>query len=288
MVNQKRQLILSGLNGPTRLDRAIRNQFPAWGRRAVQSMVNGGQVRVNDRVVWLCSWKVDNGDRLAIMASPPPKPEAPTTFDDAWLIAEEADLIAVNKPAGLLSEKPRRREATNLLDLAQERFGLLHLFHRLDRDTSGVVLLTRSGQINRYLDEAFKANTVKKEYIALVSANNDLPSEGIIEARIGPHPKRRDMMVIVRRGGKRAVTRYRLAETVGDMQRVILWPQTGRTHQLRLHLAHLGAPILGDRLYNPTHKNTSRLMLHARTISLPEDGSFRQRSFTAILPAIFS
>lgn len=277
---------LSGLRGPTRLDKALRACFPDWGRRAVQRIITARQVQVNGRTVWLASWKVNNGDRLEVVNAPTAKPTPPERFDPAWLLAEEGDLLVVNKPAGLLSESPPRRQAVNLLDLAQARFGPLTLVHRLDRDTSGVMLLSRPGPINAYLDGVFKERTVKKEYVAVVAVPNRLADMGTIDAYIGSHPQRREMVAVVKRGGKPAITDYAVAETSGERQLVTLWPRTGRTHQLRVHLAHLDAPILGDRLYGQAD-SAPRLLLHAHHLHLPAAEAYPARSFTAPMPKGF-
>ncbi len=172
------------------------------------------------------------------------------------------------------------------MQLAQERFGPLVLFHRLDRDTSGVILLTRSGEVNAYLDTAFKSHTIVKEYLAVVGTPNQLAAQGTIEARLAAHPQRHDQRTVAIRGGERAVTRYAIEQEQAGRQLVRLWPETGRTHQLRVHLAHLGAAILGDRLYgNP--KLAERLLLHAERICLPAAEGFPARSFHAPLPANF-
>lgn len=281
----KTSFTVAGLDKPTRLDRALRNHFPQWGRQAVQRLISGGKVMVNGRTVWLASWEINNGDRLEIAETPPPKPQAPDRFDDAWIIAETPELIAVNKPAGLLSEPTRWGKGVNLLDLATARFGSLVLFHRLDRDTSGVVLLTRPGPINQYLDRAFKSRTIEKEYLAVVRAPNRLAAAGVIDTRLAPDPKRRDKMRIVDRGGQRAVTRYAVEAEADGRQLLRLWPETGRTHQLRIQLAHLGAPILGDRLYGPLLGE--RLLLHAYRISLPGAEEFPAYTFIAPLPVSF-
>lgn len=278
---------ITGLTAPTRLDRALQGHQPAWGRSAVRALIEGCQVRVNGQLVWLCSWQVRNGDRIELLALPEAKPQPFDHFDDAWIIAEEADLAAVDKPAGLLSESPRWRQAANLLDLARQRFGPVHLFHRLDRDTSGVVVLTRSAATNRYLDAAFKQGAVLKEYLAVVAAPNQLQADGVIHLPIGRHPARRDMVAVVQSGGQRAVTRYQIIHEDPARQWLLLWPETGRTHQLRVHLAHMGAPILGDRLYNPGDHGVSRLMLHAARITLPASDAFPRRTFTAPLPVDF-
>ena len=278
---------VAGLPAPTRLDRALQAHQPAWGRSAVRGLIEGRQVRVNGRPVWLCSWQVHNGDRIELLALPEAKPQPFEHFDDAWIIAEEPDLAAVDKPAGLLSESPRWREAGNLLDLARQRFGPVHLFHRLDRDTSGVVLLTRNAAINHYLDAAFKQGAVEKEYLAVVAAPNQLQAEGVIRLPIGRHPTRRDMMAVVETGGQRAVTRYRVIHAGPAQQWLRLWPETGRTHQLRVHLAYLDAPILGDRLYHPDARGAPRLMLHASRISLPASAAHPQRAYVAPTPPEF-
>ncbi len=283
----KTEFTARSLAKPTRLDRVLRDQFPLWGRQAVQRLITAGKVQLNGRVVWLASWEVNNGDRLEIASPPTPKTPPPATFDDAWVIAEEEELIAINKPAGLLCEPKRFSQTPSLLELASARFGKLILFHRLDRDTSGIVLLTRAGVINKYLDTAFKSHTILKEYLAVVASPNCLAPSGIIDARLGPDPERRDQMTVVQRGGQRAVTRYAIESDSSGRQRVRLWPQTGRTHQLRLHLAHLGAPIIGDRLYGPRPREDQRLLLHAERLELPATDAYPARSFAAPLPEGF-
>jgi 23S rRNA pseudouridine1911/1915/1917 synthase len=272
---------------PTRLDRCLRDQFPQWGRQAVQRLIAGGKVKLNGRIVRLASWEVMSGDRLEIAETPADKARAPTGFDDAWIVAEDGDLIVLNKPAGLLSEASRFGKTTSLMDLARLRFGEVLLFHRLDRDTSGIILLSRPGAINKYLDTAFKSRGVHKEYLAVVLATNRLQKTGVIDNHLGPHPKRRDQMAIVRSGGQRAITRYKIEAEAAGKQLVRLWPETGRTHQLRVHLASLGAPIIGDRLYGPPPKDGQRLLLHAQRLELPAAEGFPARAFELPLPTQF-
>ncbi len=283
----KALFLVKGLDKPVRLDRALRDQFPRWGRQAVQQAISAGKVRLNGRAVWIASWEVHNGDRIEVANPPVEKVEAPARFEEAWILREDDDLIAVNKPAGLLSEPTRFSDAASLLSLAQARFGEVVLFHRLDRDTSGVVILTRPGLVNKYLDTAFKSRTVHKQYLAVVSLPNRLDRSGVIDARIGPHSERRDKMAIVQRGGQHAITRYEVMQELGGKQLVRLWPETGRTHQLRVHLAHLGAPIVGDRLYGAGPKEHERLLLHAQRIELPEAEGFLARTFEAPIPQGF-
>lgn len=283
------------LPAPTRIDKVIRAQYPQWGRSAVQSVITAKKVSVNGRKVWLCSWKINNGDRIEV-PNPPAEKEAPVQrFDDEWIVAVQGNLIVFNKPSGLLAEPTRSIKSTSLLSLAKERFGPVTLRHRLDRDTSGVILATRQGPeskvLNRYLDEAFKSGRIKKSYIAFIDAGQNLERAGEIRTRLDTDPRRRDRMVVVEKGGKHAITRYQIEEAHNGRQQVRLWPQTGRTHQLRVHLQHLGAPILGDRLYGnkrvDERHGVERLMLHAEEIALPQADGYEAQAFVAPLPKEF-
>lgn len=271
-----------------RLDRCLRARFPQWGRQAVQRAICAGHVRVNSKVVWLASWQVRAGDRIEVSEPPEEKPAAPEIFDPAWLIADDGVIFAVNKPDGLLAEPTRWGAGVNLRDLAAAWTGEpLILFHRLDRDTSGVILLTRPGPINAWLDTQFKRHTVRKEYVAVVAGAGALAAEGTIDLRLAPDPHRRERMVVVPRGGQPARTHYRLESLEGGRVVVRLWPETGRTHQLRVHLAAQGAPILGDRLYGDA-SSAPRLMLHALRITLPAGEGSPARTFEAPLPSSFT
>ena len=282
---------LRNVDGTTRLDRALRATFPDWGRQTVDRLIAGRDVTVNGRTVWLASWKVRNGDRIEVFADPTPKTPPPAAFDDAWIIADEAHWLVVDKPAGLLSHSTRWSDSPGLLELAQARFPqeaeTLALFHRLDRDTSGLVLFSRTAAANRYLDHAFKARLVEKEYLAVVPTPNRLAATGDINLPLAPDPARRDKMRVVDKGGKWALTRYEVLSTRDGRQLVRCWPVTGRTHQLRVHLAALGAPIIGDRLYAGETNLRQRLMLHAHRLTLPAQEGWPQSIFGAPLPAEF-
>jgi 23S rRNA pseudouridine1911/1915/1917 synthase len=278
---------VAGLRDPARLDQVLRHRFPEWGRQAVQRLIAARGVQVNGKVVWLASWQVRNGDRIDIEGAPAAKPALLSTWDDRWLLARDEHMIAVDKPAGMLAERPPHRDAPNLHTLAEARFGPLVLVHRLDRDTSGVLMLARTAQANRVLSTALREHTIEKEYVAVVAAPNLLAAEGRIDARLAPDSQQRERMIVVAKGGQGAVTRYMVIARKPDRQLVRLWPQTGRTHQLRVHLASMQAPILGDRLYGDALA-APRLLLHARRLVLPPLEWGGERVLVAPLPAEFA
>ena len=277
-------ITVDNLKKTSRLDRVLNDVLPDAGRKAVNRLIQDKQVKVNGKTVWLNSWKVKNGDTLTLLSVPDNLPETVQSFDGSWIIADDGDVIALNKPAGLLSQKTKYGKQPDLLSMAESHFGKVTLFHRLDRDTSGVILLTRGGAINRYLDTAFKTKTITKQYVALVSAPNQLSESGTIQLRLDSQPGKSNRMQVVERGGKLAITDYRVEKTGKGQALVYLRPETGRTHQLRVHLAHYDAPILGDRIYSPDSEKYERLYLHAHQITLPASDNFPERTFTAPLP----
>lgn len=280
-------IIVSKLEKPTRLDRFLRTQFPEWGRQAVNQIINQRDVTINGKKVWLNSWKVKNGDKITVLNVPDALPQAPTRFDDAWLIHDDSDMIAIHKPVGLLSQETKWNKDGNLLSLARERFGRVTLFHRLDRDTSGVVLLTRGGKINQHLDQCFKNQSIKKEYLAIVRKPNQLEASGSITETLDKHYQRRDMMMVVSKGGQSAHTDYKIESENETLQLLRLELRTGRTHQIRVHLQSMNAPIVGDRLYGKKDEPATRLMLHAHRITIPAFEDKPERQFEAPVPDEF-
>jgi 23S rRNA pseudouridine1911/1915/1917 synthase len=194
------------------------------------------------------------------------------------------------------------RSGTLVNALLHHRAGLVESFgagtprpgivHRLDKDTSGVLIVDKNVAAHEFLARQFQERRVRKRYIAVVAGR--LPAaEGSIDTRIARDPKDRKKFTCVASGGRQAVTRYRLlrafpAGTAGYGY-VLLAPRTGRTHQLRVHMKYLGAPVLGDPLYSRPDARFphATLMLHARSLSLALPGEATPRTFTAPIPTRF-
>lgn len=197
-----------------------------------------------------------------------PVPEIEIVYEDKWL-------AVVNKPEGLLSV-PGKEEAVSVYSLMRERYPDTDsplMVHRLDMATSGLMVIAKSKEAHRHLQEQFEKRLIRKRYIALLEGNV-VQDKGIIDLPICPDPLDRPRQVVDRMHGKPAITEYEVLERTDNRTRVAFYPHTGRTHQLRVHAAHplgLHCPIVGDELYG--HK-ADRLYLHAEALEFrhPETG----------------
>jgi 23S rRNA pseudouridine955/2504/2580 synthase/23S rRNA pseudouridine1911/1915/1917 synthase len=182
------------------------------------------------------------------------------TRDALNILLNDADLVAVEKPAGLATI-PGRGETDSLLERIAAQLNLPHkgeadprirVVHRLDKDTSGVMLFAKNIETQRHLSHQFQNNQVEKEYLALVVGHPDA-DEGEIDGAIGPHPNAKTRMAVLKHG-RPALTRWKLEKRFRTMSLLRVFPETGKTHQIRVHLKHIGLPLAIDALYNPPRK----------------------------------
>jgi len=285
-----RHLEVSEGDADMRLDRWFHREFPGVGHGRLAKLLRTGQIRLDGR-------RCKAGDRLrpGQTVRVPPLPdeapparssETPRAPDDATIadlrrriLYRDEDLIAIDKPSGLAVQggTGTKRHLDAMLDgLRFDAAERPRLVHRLDRDTSGVLLLARSAAAARKLGELFKSRETEKIYWALVAGMPDAP-EGIIDLPLAKQPGRGGERVRVdAEAGQRAISRYHVVDHAGSkVSWLELKPVTGRTHQLRVHCATIGCPILGDGKYGGSAAFATgidlakRVHLHARSISLP-------------------
>ena len=254
-------------------------------------MIDAGLVTVEGRVP-KASEKVREGLEVTVTVPPPEETGLQPEPIPVTIIYQDPDIIVVDKPAGLtVHPAPGHPQGTlvNALLAAcpdlQGISGTLRpgIVHRLDKDTSGLLVVAKNDRAMRSLQAQLKERQVHKTYLALVHGVPK-PREGQIEAPIGRHPKNRKKMAVVE-GGRESVTRYRVREELpGGYSLLEVEPVTGRTHQIRVHLAAIGHPIIGDAVYGRASKLLGRQFLHAHRLGFRMPASGREIEFESPLP----
>jgi 23S rRNA pseudouridine1911/1915/1917 synthase len=272
-----------------RLDKYINRQCPEFSRTQAQKLIDGGHVTVNGGA-GKASQKLQSGDQVTVVVSPPEPSTLIPEDIPLKIIYEDEDLLVVDKPPGLtVHPAPGHYSGTLVNAVLAHVPGLKAgeasrpgIVHRLDKDTSGLIIVAKNAQAHLKLAEQFKNRTVTKIYLALVQGQLT-PDEGIIEANIGRSPRDRRQMAVVSRG-RAAATRYKVIQRIGNYTLLEVRPQTGRTHQIRVHLAAIGFPVVGDGTYGAKSPFLARQFLHAHQLGfkLPSTGEYRE--FQSELP----
>lgn len=255
----------------TRLDHRLVKEHPDYNRSTLQRFIRAGFVKVNGEPVKKPNFQVLEDDKIELSA-----PNDFKTLPKPETIYEDDNVIVLNKPAGMLSmAKGEWCPETTLED-----FGLL--VHRLDRDTSGVVILAKNEETQKMLRKQFQDRKTHKTYVAIVEGHPKM-DEALIDLPIIRNLKRPNTFLVAP-GGKESKTYYRVLKSNDKYSLLELKPETGRTHQLRVHLNYLGCPILGDSVYG---NGGERMYLHAHKLEITiPDGD--RRTFEAPVPAEFN
>lgn len=248
-----------------RLDHFLTCQLPAHSRAYLQQLILAGQILVGGRPT-KASYRLRERDHITVTL-PPPRPSAVAPeMIPLDVLYEDPHLLVVNKPAGMVMHpSPGNRSGTLVNALlghcthlsgigGVERPGIVH---RLDKDTSGVLVVAKDDETHRDLTRQFKDRSVRKVYLAIVWGDLQ-PPEGVIDAAIGRHPVHRQKMSTRARAGREAVTEYRVLQRLGMLTLVELRPRTGRTHQIRVHMAAIGYPLFGDPTYGHSPRDFNR------------------------------
>ena len=282
--NERRSFVASAAG---RIDAVISANDTALTRAGAQKLIAEGLVELNGQPVRK-STRVEAGDEVSYVVLVVEQQPRLVTFN-LPVLYEDDHVVAVDKPAGLaVHHAPGDDEATvadwllHHYDLEVAAFEVEHpgIVHRLDRETSGLLLLARNPAAQASLNAAFEARTVHKTYLA-ITTNRPKKDRAVIEAPIGRHPADRTRMAITK-AGREARTSYELLGNDRDQCLLLVHPETGRTHQIRVHLAAVNAPVFGDRVYGKT--GDGRHLLHAWQLDVPHPAGGRLE-VTAPLPA---
>ena len=255
-----------------RRDIATLEQYPRYSRATIQKFIKNGQVTVNGDIVDKPNTLIDENSNIELSVVEAEEGEKPP------VIYEDDDVIVFNKPAGMLTVSKGEFNPEPTL----EQFG--EIVHRLDRDTSGVIILAKNAKAKSFLQKQFQERKAHKTYYA-VTVGHPKVSHAIINIPLTRNLKKPTTFMVAN-AWREAITEYRVIDQTEKNSPIELKPQTGRTHQLRIHLAHIGAPILGDPVYNPKSPKADRMYLHASILEITVPSGERL-TFTANLPEEF-
>lgn len=291
------QVTVSENQHQQRIDQLLHEVLPAYSRSYFQKLVLEGAVTCNNLEVTKPSYKVKAGDTVICAIARVDFTRSAAAIDrslleglDVQLVAQEPDFLIINKPAGLVVHKPAHasRKVT-LVDWLLAMYPTLEtigdtdrpgIVHRLDMQTSGLMIIPRTPAAHALFTHMFKDRLIKKTYFALVKGHP--PAQAIIDYRIMRHPTERTKMAPSRSQGRLAATEFQVVEYLKDASLVKALPQTGRTHQIRVHCAAWGFPIIGDAVYGSQSKLIARHALHAAELEFEYQG--KHYHFAAPLP----
>jgi len=279
-----------------RIDKYLQDKLCSeFSRTLIKRNIQNGSILLNNKSV-KPHQKIKTNDKISVIIQPESLPEDVAAVDiPLSIVFEDEYILVVNKQAGIVVHPAAGHFSDTLVNALL--FHTKHLsdingpsklgiVHRLDRDTSGLVVVAKDNKTHRNLSDQFKTHTVKKVYIAFVAGVVE-HDEGIIDAPLSRNPLNRKKMAVIHSSKRNALTRYRVIKRKTDFTIVEVYPLTGRTHQIRVHLAHIGHPLLADKTYGPlTTKKAyiQRQALHAKLLSFFHPQTNKIVEFEAPLP----
>ncbi len=280
-----------------RMDKYLAEQFPECTRSYLQKLLKDGNVRISGKPV-KASAKTAAGACIELLIPEPVEAEILPEAIALDILYEDGDVILINKPKGMVVHPAAGHTTGTLVNALMYHCrgnlsginGVLRpgIVHRIDKDTTGVLVVCKNDKAHNELARQLKEHSITRRYRAIVCGNLK-EDEGTVDAPLGRHPRERKKMAIVQTGGKRAVTHYRVLERFGSYTYIECQLETGRTHQIRVHMASLGHPLLGDEVYGRTKSpfHTEGQTLHAMTLGFVHPTTGEYMEFTAALPEYF-
>lgn len=295
--NELQRLTVSPEDAGVRIDKYLAEQLPDITRSYLQKLLKDGSVQMNGKPV-KASTKTAVGAVIALTIPEPEEPEILPENIPLDILYEDSDVILINKPKNMVVHPAAGHYTGTLVNALMYHCrgdlsginGVLRpgIVHRIDKDTTGVLIVCKNDRAHNALAEQLKEHSITRKYRAIVCGNLK-EDEGTVDAPLGRHPQDRKKMAIVRSGGKRAVTHYRVLERFGNYTYIECRLETGRTHQIRVHMASLGHPLLGDEIYGRA-KSPFKLegqTLHAMVLGFIHPTTGEYMEFEAPLPEYF-
>ncbi len=298
-MNEKnwQSLTVEAQDAGKRMDKYLAEQFPDSTRSYLQKLLKDENVKMNGALV-KASTKTCAGACIEVSIPEPVEAEILPEALPLDILYEDSDVILINKPKGLVVHPAAGHTTGTLVNALMYHChenlsginGVLRpgIVHRIDKDTTGVLVVCKNDKAHNELAKQLKEHSITRKYRAIVCGNLS-KDEGTVDAAIGRHPRERKKMAIVKTGGKRAVTHYRVLERFGSYTYIECQLETGRTHQIRVHMASLGHPLLGDEVYGRGRSSfhLEGQTLHAMTLGFLHPSTGEYLEFTAPLPEYF-
>ncbi|MBQ6181895.1 MAG: RluA family pseudouridine synthase [Ruminococcus sp.] len=279
----------------SRIDKYISDNIAELTRSAVQGLLSKDSVLVNGKAVSK-NYKLRSGDEVSVEIPEPQPMDAVPEDIPLDIVYEDSDLLVVNKPKGMVVHPAHGNYTGTLVN------ALLHhcgdslsgingvirpgIVHRIDKNTSGLLIVAKNDAAHLHLAEQIKAHSFTREYEAVAVGAFKEPS-GTVDAPIGRHKTDRKKMCVTQENSRNAVTHYEVLKQYGGYAHVRLRLETGRTHQIRVHLAYIGHPVLGDDVYGKPYKGLEGQCLHARKIGFIHPSTGEYMEFSSELPEYF-
>ncbi len=285
-------------NESTRIDSVLSLLLPETSRSFIQKLIEGGALSLNGNVMTSKKYKVCAGDRVKILIPPPEKLSVEPENIPLEIVYEDRDVLVVNKPKGMVVHPAAGNYTGTLVNAIMyhcgDRLSSINgvirpgIVHRIDKDTSGLLMIAKNDAAHESLSKQLAEHSITRRYKALVY-NNFTQDSGTVDAPLGRDPRNRLKRAVTDQNSKRAVTHWRVLQRFGNHTLIEARLETGRTHQIRVHMAYIKHPLVGDRVYGPAKQSLAKdgHMLHAEVLGFVHPKSGEYMEFSQPLPAEF-